>query len=63
MTIVIREQFTVLRPFLSAGFLGDKTRVLVTHQVQHLADDDRVVLMDNVRIRTVSGCNVNPGDG
>lgn len=33
------------------GFLKDKTCVLVTHQMQFLADMDQIVVMDNVNIK------------
>ena len=32
------------------GYLKDKTRILVTHQVQYLKDVDTIVLLNNVRI-------------
>lgn len=30
------------------GYLARKTRILITHQVQHLKEADRIVLMENV---------------
>lgn len=30
------------------GYLGNKTRILVTHQVQHLKDADHIVILNNV---------------
>lgn len=31
------------------GYLGNKTRILVTHQVQHLKDADNIIILNNVR--------------
>lgn len=31
------------------GYLGNKTRILVTHQVHHLKDVDNVIVLNNVR--------------
>lgn len=30
------------------GYLGNKTRILVTHQVQHLKDADHIIILNNV---------------
>lgn len=33
---------------LYAGYLKDKTCILVTHQIQYLTSVDQIVVMDNV---------------
>lgn len=30
------------------GYLGNKTRILITHQVQHLKDVDTIIILNNV---------------
>ena len=32
------------------GYLGDKPRILVTHQLQYLTDADRIIALSEVRI-------------
>ena len=32
------------------GILKDKTRILITHQLQYLKEADGIILIDNVRI-------------
>eukprot|EP00102_Acyrthosiphon_pisum_P020913 XP_016658123.1 PREDICTED: multidrug resistance-associated protein 4 isoform X2 [Acyrthosiphon pisum] len=39
------------------GYLKEKTRILITHQVQYLSDVDQIVLMDNGKIVTEGSYN------
>jgi len=47
----IIKLFNFNKSYVLIGFLKDKTCILVTHQMQFLADMDQIVVMDNVNIK------------
>lgn len=49
-TIIIDEYSYNNCCIIFIDFLKQKTCILITHQIQYLADVDQIVLMENVRI-------------
>lgn len=41
------------------GYLVNKTRILVTHQVHHLKDADHILILKNVSLKTITSRFVN----
>lgn len=41
------------------GYLGNKTRILITHQIQHLKDADHIIILNNVSINSrLTKCDI-----